>query len=119
MNFFGAGRREIVPFSDFVLKPKTSLLTSATRESLRAGAKEFRACVLSFVSDFKLASGTALSFVQWLRSEPRFGDIPVVMLSGVASQMDPALFVGLTVNSFLRKTSDVIALGATLQPLLP
>jgi len=71
------------------------------------------------VSDFRLSGDTALGFVQWLRSEPRFSNIPVVMLSGAASQMNPALFVGLAVNSFLRKTPDVAALGATLQPLLP
>lgn len=71
------------------------------------------------VSDFRLADDTALSFVQWLRSSSQFNDIPVVMLSGAVSRMDPALFVGLAVKSFLRKTSDVCALGLSLQPLLP
>ena len=71
------------------------------------------------VSDFRLAGDTALTFVQWLRSTPRFEEISVVMLSGAVSKMDPALFVGLAVKSFLRKTADVTALGTTLQPLLP
>jgi CheY-like chemotaxis protein len=71
------------------------------------------------VSDFKLAGHTALDFVQWLRTQPQFAEIPVVMLSGAASGMDPALFIGLTVNSFLRKSPDVAVLGAVLQPLLP
>ncbi len=71
------------------------------------------------VSDFKLAGDTALEFIRWLRSESHFAEIPVVMLSGAPSQMDPALFVGLTVKHFIRKTSDVAALGSNLQPLLP
>lgn len=71
------------------------------------------------VSDFKLAGDTGLTFVQWLRAQPQFANIPVVMLSGATSGMDPALFIGLTVNTFLRKSPDVAALGAILQPLLP
>lgn len=71
------------------------------------------------VSDFRLAGHTSLAFVQWLRAEPKFASIPVVMLSGAVSAMDPALFVGLAVNSFFRKTADVSVLGATLQPVLP
>ena len=71
------------------------------------------------VSDFRLAGDTALGFVQWLRTSPQFADIPVVMLSGAVSKMDPALFVGLSVKSFVRKTADVAILGTTLQPLLP
>jgi CheY-like chemotaxis protein len=71
------------------------------------------------VSDFRLADDTALGFVQWLRSSPQFNDIPIVMLSGAVSRMDPALFVGLAVKSFVRKTADVTVLGSSLQPLLP
>jgi DNA-binding response OmpR family regulator len=71
------------------------------------------------VSDFKLAGDTGLNFVQWLRAQPQFSNVPVVMLSGATSGMDHALFIGLTVNSFLRKSPDVVVLGATLQPLLP
>lgn len=71
------------------------------------------------VSDFKLAGHTALDFVQWLRTQERFAHIPIVMLSGATSGMDPALFLGLTVSSFLRKSPDVAALGAVLRPLLP
>ena len=71
------------------------------------------------VSDFRLAGDTVLGFMQWLRSAPQFLDIPVVMLSAAVSNLDPALFVGLAVKSFIRKTADVTALGTTLQPLLP
>jgi two-component system response regulator len=71
------------------------------------------------VSDFRLAGHTSQAFVEWLRSQPDLAATPVVMLSGVISGLDPALFVGLAVNSFLRKSADVTALGATLQPFLP
>jgi DNA-binding response OmpR family regulator len=71
------------------------------------------------VSDFRLAGHTSLEFVQWLRSQERFVTIPVIMLSGVVSGLDPALFVGLAVNTFLRKTADVRALATALLPLLP
>ena len=71
------------------------------------------------VSDFRLAGHTSLTFVQWLRGESRFAAVPVVMLSGAISGLDPALFMGLAVNGFLRKTSDVAALGLTLRPILP
>lgn len=71
------------------------------------------------VSDFRLVGHTALEFVHWLRCQPALARIPVVMLSGAVSAMDPALFAGLAVSDFLRKTADVAALGAILQPLLP
>jgi CheY-like chemotaxis protein len=71
------------------------------------------------VSDFKLAGHTALGFVQWLRVTPRFASIPLVMLSGVTSQIDPSAFDGLNVSQFLRKTGDVAALGELLRPILP
>ena len=71
------------------------------------------------VSDFRLAGDTAMGFVQWLRSSPQFAGISVVMLSGAVSQLDPALFVGLSVKSFVRKTADVTALGTNLEPHLP
>ena len=71
------------------------------------------------VSDFRLPGDTALTFVQWLRTQPDLQNTPVVMLSAAASAMDPALFVGLAVRSFLRKTPDMGALGARLEPFLP
>ncbi len=83
-----------------------------------ANAEYFRRPSL-IVSDFKLASGTALEFVQWARTDPSFSDIPLVMLSGVPSAMDKGLFAGLAVTAFLRKTGDPVELGETLEPLLP
>jgi CheY-like chemotaxis protein len=71
------------------------------------------------VSDFKLANHTALEFVQWLRRDPRFLAMPLVMLSGVTSQMNMAAFEGLNVSIFLRKTGDVHALSQSLEPILP
>lgn len=71
------------------------------------------------VSDFRLPGDTALTFVQWLRTQPDLQNTPVVMLSAAASALDPALFVGLAVHSFLRKTPDIGALGARLEPFLP
>jgi DNA-binding response OmpR family regulator len=71
------------------------------------------------VADFRLGGQTSLTFVQWLRKQPAFGETPVVMLSGVVSQLDPALFVGLAVDSFLRKSGNLGELSATLRPVLP
>ena len=71
------------------------------------------------VSDFRLPGDTALTFVQWLRTQPDLQNIPLVMLSAAAFALDPALFAGLAVHSFLRKTPDIGALGAGLEPFLP
>jgi CheY-like chemotaxis protein len=71
------------------------------------------------VSDFKLTGETALHFVRWVRNHARFNDIPIVILSGFVSRLDPALFEGLSVQSFLRKTADISELGAMLRPILP
>ncbi len=83
-----------------------------------ANAEYFRIPNL-IVCDFKLAGGTALEFLQWARSDPRFKDIPLVMLSGVPSAMDKGLFAGMAVTAFLRKTGDPTSLGENLEPLLP
>jgi CheY-like chemotaxis protein len=71
------------------------------------------------VSDFRLAGHTAMDFVQWLRSDGRFADVPLVVLSAIASRLDRAPFAGLGVDRFLSKTADLEALGAALQPVLP
>ena len=41
------------------------------------------------VSDFRLPGDTALTFVQWLRTQPDLQSIPLVMLSAAASALDP------------------------------
>ena len=89
-----------------------------TNASPFADEKYFRHPDL-IVSDFRLPGDTALTFVQWLRTQPDLQSIPVVMLSAAASALDPALFAGLAVHSFLRKTADIGALGARLEPFLP
>ena len=83
-----------------------------------ANAAYFRKPTL-IVADFWLGGQTSLGFVQWLRAQETLRDTPVVMLSGVVSGLDPVLFAGLAVNSFLRKPGDLNELTATLRPVLP
>ncbi len=71
------------------------------------------------VADFRLGGQTSLAFVQWLRAQKTLSETPVVMLSGLVSGLDPSLFMGLAVGSFLRKSGDLTELSATLRPVLP
>jgi CheY-like chemotaxis protein len=70
------------------------------------------------ISDFKLGANTATEFLQWLRSQPDFAAIPVVMLSGVIAAINKADFAPLNVKHFVPKTADAAALGALLLPVL-
>ncbi len=71
------------------------------------------------VSDFRLAGHTALEFLTWLRFQPAVSHIPIVMLSGVASGLNPERLAQIKPNALISKTGDVMALAASLEPLLP
>jgi CheY-like chemotaxis protein len=71
------------------------------------------------VSDFRLAGHTALDFLTWLRFQPALAEIPVVMLSGVASGLAPERAAQIGAAAMILKTADVSALAAHLEPLLP
>ncbi len=71
------------------------------------------------VSDFRLTGHTALEFLRWLRSHPALAQIPLVILSGVASGLDPERLTDIVPNAVLLKTGDVGLLAANLKPLLP
>jgi CheY-like chemotaxis protein len=71
------------------------------------------------VSDFRLAGHTALDFISWLRLQPTLSEVPIVMLSGVASGLDAEKFARLGARGFVPKTGDVPKLAEALRPLLP
>lgn len=71
------------------------------------------------VSDFRLSGHTAVEFVRWMRADPRFAAIPLVILSGLGSRLDAREFDGLGVERILRKTGDATALAQELLPILP
>ena len=71
------------------------------------------------VSDFRLAGHTALEFLTWLRLQPAVAHTPVVMLSGVASGLDPERLAKIGPQALIPKTGDVAELAASLGPLLP
>jgi CheY-like chemotaxis protein len=71
------------------------------------------------VSDFRLAGHTALDFLTWLRFQPALAQIPVVMLSGVASGLSPERMAQIGAVAMIFKTADVGALALNLEPFLP
>src|SRR6185503_14282582 len=71
------------------------------------------------VSDFRLAGHTAIDFLTWLRFQPALAQIPVVMLSGVASGLTPERAAQVGAAALILKTPDVAALAGKLEALLP
>jgi CheY-like chemotaxis protein len=71
------------------------------------------------VSDFRLAGHTALEFITWLRFQPALAEIPLVMLSGVASGLDVEKLARIGAKGFIAKTADVTKLAEALKPILP
>ena len=71
------------------------------------------------VSDFRLSGHTVMDFLNWLRFQPALADIPVVMLSGVASALSPETAAQAGAAAFIVKTADVAVLAASLEPFLP
>ena len=71
------------------------------------------------VSDFRLVGHTALDFLRWLQCHPVLEQIPLIMLSGVSSGVDPNRLADIRVASFVQKSADIGALAAALHPFLP
>ena len=71
------------------------------------------------VSDYRLAGHTALEFCAWLRSQSQFADIPIVMLSGLASGLNAEKLERVCAKGFIPKTGDIVKLAQALKPFLP
>jgi hypothetical protein len=59
------------------------------------------------MSAFRLAGHTALDFLTWLRFQPALAEIPVVMLSGVASGLSPERGRQIGAAALILKSADV------------
>jgi CheY-like chemotaxis protein len=70
------------------------------------------------VSDYRLGGHTALEFVRWLRNEPEFAAIPIVIMSGAVSGLKPEALAEIRAQAFIRKTADIESLATSLQPFL-
>ena len=71
------------------------------------------------ISDYRLNSHTAADFVAWLQGEPKFEEIPVVILTGAASHIPPEKLASMRVRGFIVKNPDVTKLGDALAEYLP
>jgi CheY-like chemotaxis protein len=59
------------------------------------------------VSDVRIGEESGLLFLEWLRGIPNLRDIPVIMLTGSASQREMDIATNLGAVKVLRKPSDV------------
>ena len=71
------------------------------------------------VSDCQLAGHSTSEFIAWMRAQPLFADIPVVMLSGTAKKMEQGWPAQIGVTAFISKTGNIPALASALRPWLP
>jgi CheY-like chemotaxis protein len=76
-------------------------------------------CPDLIVSDYRLNTQTAQDFIEWLRKHPHFSETPVVILSGVPSQIPPEQLAHLNPAGFIVKTPDVARLAEVLKGYLP
>ena len=71
------------------------------------------------VSDYQFLGCTALDSVRSLRKVDAYALIPLVIWSGTSSRINPALFDGLNVSSFVGKSADLLESMAGLRRVLP
>lgn len=71
------------------------------------------------VSDYRLAGKTAQEFVSWLRDQPACAGIPIVILSGLTSDLVAEGLGKLKPTALIGKTVDIDKLAAALEPFLP
>ena len=71
------------------------------------------------MSDYHFCGYTALESVRSLRKVDAYVAIPVVIWSGIASRLNPAVFHGLNISSFVGKSADILESMAQLQSALP
>jgi hypothetical protein len=60
-----------------------------------------------------------MEFVKWLHAQPGLAKIPLVILSGVASRLEPEVLRQLNATGSISKTADVDKLAKMLRPFLP
>ena len=70
------------------------------------------------VCDVKLWSGTGLQFLEWIRDQPDFASIPVVMLSGSALPEDKVKAGHLGARAFYTKTGDIEEMTEHMENML-
>ena len=58
------------------------------------------------VTDFKMHGQTGVEFIRWLRQQPDFRDIPVVMFSGTALPEDRTAALKTGARAFFAKSGD-------------
>ena len=82
-----------------------------------ADRKQFPAADL-VVSDVSIPGGSGIQLLKWIRGEPRFSKLPVILLSGSTqeSQIDKALSSG--ANFCLEKSTDFKELLSKICSLL-
>jgi CheY-like chemotaxis protein len=71
------------------------------------------------VSDYRLAGPTAMEFIHWVKGNARHAGIPIVVISGAASQAQQEHLNELGVAGFISKTGNVADLGKALSAVLP
>lgn len=70
------------------------------------------------VSDMNLPGPTGNDFLEWLREEERFADIPLVFLSGSFQPSDKVRSTELGANSFFAKSGDIEKLVERVEHML-
>ena len=81
--------------------------------------KEYYRCPDLIVSDYRLNNHTAMEFVDWLRSQPLCAETPIVILTGVRSNISAANLARIAPMAFVIKNPDVTVLGEDLKRYLP
>jgi CheY-like chemotaxis protein len=81
--------------------------------------KTYFRCPDLIVSDYRLNSHTALEFIEWLRGQPHCAETPIVILTGLRSNIPVDHLAKIAPLGFVVKNPDVNALAEVLKQYLP
>ncbi|HUS33971.1 MAG TPA: response regulator [Verrucomicrobiae bacterium] len=70
-----------------------------------------------FITDLRLGDESGLQFLEWLRAKKELKDLPVIILSGKATQKDIAAAKALGVSRIWNKPGDAAALQKMIREL--
>jgi DNA-binding response OmpR family regulator len=81
--------------------------------------KTYYRCPDLIVADYRLNSHTALEFIDWLRGQSHCAEVPIVILTGLRSNIPVDHLAKIAPLGFVVKNPDVNVLADVLKQYLP
>jgi len=105
---------QAIPGIDVVLAASAE----RAREVLQEGPRPSHADICAVITDLQLPNMTGLEMIGWIRTQTRFRDLPIIVISAATDPSAPARAVQLGATAFFAKPFSPSAVRQRLRELL-